>query len=322
MTLPMARYRIGTVAKLTGLSTHAVRAWQRRYGAVRPGRSAAGDRLYSDADVERLKLLRRLQEMGHGIGQIARLPTDGLKRLLTYAEGELAAGAVFDARQSVETYLQAIERMDLPDAERLLSVASSALSPERFVKDVLVTILERLGERWQRGEICVAHEHAASAMIRHHLGGLLRAYSPAPGAPVVLSTTPSGEHHELGALLSAVTATLLGFRAVYFGPDLPSPEIERAAAATKARVVLLSVIAPATRQIKRELVELTRRLPAPVAIGAGGRGLERLKALPPRIGRLRDLDELEAFLKSVLSVRPPAGRRRNWESAGFSAEPH
>ena len=46
------KYRIGAVTKLTGLSADVVRVWERRYGAVRPVRSEAGTRLYSDADIQ------------------------------------------------------------------------------------------------------------------------------------------------------------------------------------------------------------------------------------------------------------------------------
>ena len=62
------------VAKMTGLSTHTLRMWEKRYAAVLPHRTEAGGRLYTDADVMRLRLLRTLVESGHSIGGIAKLP--------------------------------------------------------------------------------------------------------------------------------------------------------------------------------------------------------------------------------------------------------
>src|SRR6185295_12097498 len=77
------KYLIGVVTKLTGLSIDVVRVWERRYGAVRPVRSAGGTRLYSDADVMRLTRLHRAVERGYGIGQAARLSESELDELIS-----------------------------------------------------------------------------------------------------------------------------------------------------------------------------------------------------------------------------------------------
>lgn len=74
--------RIGDVARHVGVSTHALRAWERRYGTVEPLRTAGGSRLYDAAQVDRLKTLKELTDYGHSIGEVARLPLDELKRLL------------------------------------------------------------------------------------------------------------------------------------------------------------------------------------------------------------------------------------------------
>lgn len=65
------RYGIGAVAKLTGLTDHTIRVWERRYSAVVAERAANGRRLYAPADVEKLGLLKRLTDQGLSIGQIA-----------------------------------------------------------------------------------------------------------------------------------------------------------------------------------------------------------------------------------------------------------
>ncbi|MDH3428172.1 MAG: MerR family transcriptional regulator, partial [Gemmatimonadota bacterium] len=73
---------IQVVSHRTGLSADVLRAWERRYGAVRPDRSASRRRLYSDRDIERLILLRRATKAGRTIGQIATLPDDRLRQLV------------------------------------------------------------------------------------------------------------------------------------------------------------------------------------------------------------------------------------------------
>ena len=72
-------YGIGAVARLTGLSDHAIRVWERRYGAVVAARSASGRRLYVPADVEKLRLLKLLTDRGVAIGTIAGDSSEQLK---------------------------------------------------------------------------------------------------------------------------------------------------------------------------------------------------------------------------------------------------
>ena len=55
-----AGYRIGAVAKLTGISPDALRIWERRYGCIVPLRSPGGGRLYSADDIARLQLMKLL----------------------------------------------------------------------------------------------------------------------------------------------------------------------------------------------------------------------------------------------------------------------
>src|SRR3954469_3779400 len=76
------RHPIGVVARRTGLKPDLIRAWERRYGAVEPGRSETRRRFYSDDDIERLLLLRRAVNPGRGISQVASLSNAELGALI------------------------------------------------------------------------------------------------------------------------------------------------------------------------------------------------------------------------------------------------
>lgn len=64
-------FGIGAVARLTGMSDHTIRVWERRYEAVVAQRTSNGRRIYTAADVEKLSLLKLLTDRGLSIGQIA-----------------------------------------------------------------------------------------------------------------------------------------------------------------------------------------------------------------------------------------------------------
>lgn len=72
-------YKIGAVSKITGIGTETLRAWERRYQAVVPGRSDSGDRVYSGENLTKLFLLKNLVDAGNSIGSIARLSVQELE---------------------------------------------------------------------------------------------------------------------------------------------------------------------------------------------------------------------------------------------------
>jgi DNA-binding transcriptional MerR regulator/methylmalonyl-CoA mutase cobalamin-binding subunit len=281
-------YSLGAVSRLTGLSPHVLRAWERRYQAVLPLRTPGGTRRYRESDVTRLRLLAAATAAGHPIGDIA-----------TLSEAELrgrTSGPDEEPRPPLRRILEAIERLDADETERLLGLQLAALGARDFVEAVAVPLLHEVGERWGKGKLCVASEHLASASIRNLLGLALRRRSQPSDSRPILFTTLAGERHELGALACAVIAVELGANAIYLGPDLPAGEVVAAAAATGAGVVSVSTsgCAPA-RQREQAVRKLRRELPSEVALWLGGSGSDGLP-LPDHVERVQGIEALEQKL--------------------------
>lgn len=286
-------YSLGAVSRLTGLSPHVLRAWERRYDAVAPLRTPGGTRRYREADVSRLRLLGACVQVGHPIGEVARLPERELRRR-TADEAE--------PPPPLAPLLAALDRLDSEAAERLLGVQLAALGPRRFASAVVVPLLHAVGEEWERGRLCVASEHLASVVLRNLLGGALRHRTGALHATPILFSTLAGDRHELGALLCAVVAADLGAGAIYLGPDLPVDELVRAAGRTGAAVVAVGVGRTLPeRQRVRELRRLRRALAPEVGLWVGGPGSQRL-AFPPSVEVLAGLEDLERKI-ALVAVR-------------------
>lgn len=296
------RYRIGAVARLTGVSTHALRIWERRYGTVCPERSASGDRLYSDDDVLRLRQIKRLLALGHAIGDVAQLSNAELSRLLDLHGG--IAVSQQPGAGTVERYLSHVERMDMAAAEQVLTGAALALDRREFIERVLVPLMHTVGDLWADGNLHVAQEHATSSMVRSQLGALLRLFRSDPAAPLAVATTPAGELHEFGALLAAITAAMAGFRVVYLGPNLPADEIASSVRMGAADAVLLSVVSLEPDLARNEIIAVSERLPPHVHLVLGGRGTLDLAAeLPLGVVVARDLTGLEQWLAGRMGDR-------------------
>jgi len=296
------RYRIGTLAKLSGLSTHAIRVWEKRYGAQSPERSPGGARLYTDDDVKRFRLIQDLLKRGYATRAIAHLNTAELAEL---SEPSAATSPPTDeqAAATAHALVDAVAAIDLDAAERVLLRAGNEFAPRELVTTVLAPALTEIGARWQSGSLCTASEHAASAMLRTRLGALLAA-QPAGDTPPVICTTPAGERHELGALLVAVVIAMRGRRCLFLGADLPAEEIAVAARRSQALAVVLSLVALSAADAKRELNRIVKALPAGVEVVVGGRGGASLGRLPPRVRRLGGFSELERW---VDRLKAPVG---------------
>lgn len=294
------RYRIGAVSTLTGVSPHALRVWERRYQSVTPQRTPGGDRLYSESDIERLRLIKQLIERGHSIGQIANLDAGELTDLIEKHAAPPAPPAATPASEVLEVqevFLQALGDLDLERAERLLSRAAVALDPDSLIFDVLTPLLQQIGERWEAGQLRIAHEHAASAMLRNLLGALIRTYSVDSDAPVAVIASPSNELHEFGALLAAMIAVTSGWRVAYLGPNLPAEEIAFVVDARKARLLLLSLVLRDQIERENELRRLDELIPLKTPIVAGGHAAEEAREFLPRARRITDLREFGRYLR-------------------------
>jgi DNA-binding transcriptional MerR regulator len=278
-------YSLGLVSRLTGLSPHVLRAWERRYGAVTPLRTPGGTRRYRESDVARLRLLAAAVEAGHPIGDVAALGDADLRRRASQRESE--------ERPPLRAVLEAFDALDSDEAERLLGIQLAALGPRRFARSVVLPLLEEVGSRWERRELCMASEHLASSVVRSMLGSLLRRRAGAGQAHPLLFTTLPGDRHELAVLVAAVMAADQGAHPIYLGPDLPAEEVRLAAEKTDAAAVVAGMSRFAAAQVRsRALRELRRALPAGVALWVGGSGLEGVE-LPAGVEALTSLDAFE-----------------------------
>jgi len=304
-----AHYPIRAVARLTGIAVDTLRAWERRYQAVKPGRSARG-RLYDDADVRRLVLLRGAVERGHAIGQVATLSDAELQELTGASFGpattpnrqRVDSGSTA-APSELQSLVQAIERLDQTAANTELGRLALLLSSRDLVHRVVLPLMRLTGQRWERGTLQIAHEHMVSAAVRNLLGGLLRLHQGLADAPRMLLTTPVGEMHEFGILAAALLAVAEQYDVSYLGPNLPVRDILFAAAQNPPQVVVLAITeVNATAAVRDDLRQLAAEMPSETALWLGGSGAGAVSAEIPRILVVTDFTEFESHLKRVRSA--------------------
>lgn len=270
-----ALHPIQVVVRRTGLSADVIRAWEKRHAVVTPTRAANGRRLYSDADVERLRLLAAATLTGRSIGQLAGLSRAGLEAAARETGHHAPAarrpapdgdGAAVPAAPHLRAALEAAERFDGSALDATLRRALFALPADRFLDSVAVPFWERMTARSSDG-LPAPHRHLALATLRRMLHRLVEPGISPPAGPELVVATPSGQPQELGALISAAAAVVEGWRVTYVGPGLPAEEIAQTVTEARARAVAVSLGSMAgDRAMARELRRLRDLLPRGVPI--------------------------------------------------------
>lgn len=295
-----ATYPIRAVSLMTGVSIDTLRAWERRYGAVVPVRDERG-RVYTDADVRRIRLLREATEAGHAIGRVATLDDQQLQDLVSQAlvAGQPRTDAAATERPGVaviniDNIIRSLDRFDGLAVETELSRAATLLPAPELLRDVVMPLLVAMGDRWHAGRARIAHEHMLSASVRNVLGSLLRVHQKLGVPDRLLFATPSGERHEFGTLGAAVMAAAGGLGTIYLGPDIPADDIAAVAESVDLDVVVLGVTVQADlERAEAEVDALVARLPPTIEVWVGGAAADRVTARHP--GRILSVQSYEAL---------------------------
>jgi MerR family transcriptional regulator, light-induced transcriptional regulator len=199
--------RIGELSRRVGVSPELLRAWERRYGVLRPTRTEGGFRLYSTADEERVRRMLALQEQGLSPAVAAR----------TAATEDGPAQPAHSLRQALA---DALDRFDEAAANRAFDRALGMLTLDTLLREIVLDYLADLGERWSAGLASVAQEHFATNVLRGRLLGLARDWGQG-GGPLALLACPPGEQHDLGLICFGLAMRARGWRIAFLGADTP-----------------------------------------------------------------------------------------------------
>jgi DNA-binding transcriptional MerR regulator len=259
--------RIGELSRRLGVSDHALRAWESRYGLLQPVRSPGGFRLYSEADESRIRRMQAYLADGLSAAEAARAAPDGGA---SPPPGQPAGPppAAPAGSEPLAALRQALDAFDEPAAQAVLDRLVADLSLPAVLRDIVLPYLADLGERWRRGTASIAQEHFASNLLRGRLAGLARGWGSGHG-PQALLACPPGELHDLALMIFGIVLNRNGWRIDYLGTSTPVEELARAADRSRPDLIVLAATVPENLEpLRDELASLARRVPLALA-GAG-----------------------------------------------------
>ena len=246
--------RIGELSRRVGVGQETLRAWERRYGVLRPRRTGGGYRVYGSDDEARARRMRELIEGGWAASEAANEVSAALT-------AEPPAAETPDLLGPLVGY-------DSAGAHAALDRILGARSLDSALRDVVLPVLHEVGEGWARGELSVAQEHFATELVTGRLRGLAREWDEGLGPRAVLAC-PSGERHDIGLLCCGLALHRRGWRVTYLGPDTPTEALESTIGLVDPTLVVIGAVQPEPLHAAAPaLARISRRVT--VAVGGAG----------------------------------------------------
>jgi len=290
-------FPIRTVAKLTGVNAVTLRAWERRYGLIKPQRTESGHRLYGREQIDLINRILALLSKGMSISQVART--------LSPHSGRSRIERANPWKRHQDRVVAAVARFNDEELEQAYSDALALHPIETVTEQLLLPVLEELGRRWRTGEGSVAEEHFFSVYVRDKLGARFHHRTRANRGPRVLAACLPEEQHEIGLLVFTLAALDRGIRVVLLAAQTPLEELPSAARRAEcAAVVLSATMTPREPILAKHLPDMIGSAGVPVFVG-GVASLHCRDAFAAAGAQVLGTD-IPAALEGIQSVVAPA----------------
>jgi MerR family transcriptional regulator, light-induced transcriptional regulator len=288
-------YPIREVSRLTGVNSVTLRAWERRYGLIKPQRTPKGHRLYAREDIERVEQI--LQWLNRGV------PVSQVRELLDRPEASEAPPAdASDWPGQRAQLVTAVEALDQGRLETLYGQSLSLYPVPVCIAELWAPVVRDLEERWGEKLGDTLQRLSLEAFLRTRIGTrLLHANGLARG-PLVLVTPLPDDPGILWQLLVALAASDQGYRVQLLDAPLPFGELPLAVECYRAGSVLMAGShAGRTDLVRRQLPRLAEQLEVPVALCGPVARIREADLADTRVEVLGDdLDQAMSRLQTLL----------------------
>lgn len=266
------KYNIKAFCNIVGIQPGTLRAWERRYNIVEPIRNESGHRLYTDQHVSILRWLIAKLDKGFTIGQAVGLLEKGM-----FSE-ETTSGLINENKRI--SLLKELEsgllNFDESKANRSLDEAFSLFSVDVVMISIITEVLKRVGDKWEKGEITVAHEHYASQYLRTRIGMIFHQIHIEGILPKVVAVCGPEEKHELGLLIFTLYLRKKGYDVIYLGTGIPKNDVEVVVKQVQPRFLAFSCTLEENLSNTFSFIQDLKSTFTELKIGVGGRAVDLL----------------------------------------------
>jgi DNA-binding transcriptional MerR regulator len=224
---------IGELSRRTGITTHTLRIWEKRYNSPKSIRLPSGHRRYLPQEIERLRAVARIIKLGFRASKVVGSTLEELHNLMGFESKR--SSKVPPSNQSdflqgqydskINQWIDWVCEYDEENLNFEMHQEWGLQGPINFITNLAAPLITQIGKNWECGDLTVAQEHFATDILSNFLGNRWRLQNGRKhGKTAILSTLP-GENHLLGLQMCAVVMSTTDWKIVSLGLDTPEEEI-------------------------------------------------------------------------------------------------
>lgn len=222
----MDLFSISQLSRFSGIKAHTIRIWEKRYNTLEPVRSEGNVRYYNNSQLRRLLNIVSLSNAGFKVSDISDLSDTELFEMVGRTIVK-APSSGFNDSYGMQL-IQAGLNFDKPYFEKIFAHCQLRMGVRNMYVQVILPMLDRIGQMWAEDTIPPAQEHFISYIIKQKLFTAIDALAPpVEGSPSWLLFLPEDEFHEIGLLIAHFLILQAGHKVTYLGANVPAQSLEQ-----------------------------------------------------------------------------------------------
>lgn len=293
-------YSISDLEQLSGIHSHTIRIWEQRYNALSPTRTEGNTRLYDDKQLRKLLNIVSLNKSGLKISKICSLSDEAIETLL---DEQLTDPSI---DEEAEYYISKLIgyglSFDEPHFNHLIDEGINKLGLSGCYRKIMYPLLVRLGLMWRKDDICPAHEHFLSNIIRQKIFTHINHLPEAPSSAARwLLFLPEDEDHDIGLLFANYMLRMHHHQVIFLGSKVPLDSIKRVFASLNVDQVLFFMIKSRSASVAQKYIGQLSEIctSAQIHLAGNGQVISKLQNIG-HINWFKTLDEFEASIPNPL----------------------
>jgi DNA-binding transcriptional MerR regulator len=247
-------FGINVISTACGVMPHTIRTWEKRYQVFTPERSEGGQRLYSEVDLTKAKLIVALIEQGHTISSLARHSLQDLRSLLVVKNGENSESDKMLTSVEIKKLLHHLANFNIDLVASGLQHLRVSIGVKDFIFKIVLPVMHEIERLALKGIYSVTQEHIISTIVRDQLGQINLA-NEGPNHDRFALATPEGNLHELPILIAEIICNANRVSTNYLGASHPAECLSEAVNALKCKTIVMGVISSAQWNYEKNIIQ-------------------------------------------------------------------
>ena len=252
-------FGINVISTACGVMPHTIRTWEKRYQVFTPERSEGGQRLYSEVDLTKAKLIVSLIEQGHTISSLARHSLQELRSLLVVKNGEVSESDKMRTYVETKKLVQHLANFNIDQVASGMQYLRLSLGVKEFIFKIVLPVMHEIEKLALKGIYSVTQEHIISTIVRDQLGQINLA-NEGPKHERFALATPEGNIHELPIMIAEIICKANRFSTNYLGASHPAECLSEAVNALKCKTIVMGVISSDQWNYEKKIIPYLRSM--------------------------------------------------------------